>query len=248
MQISPNFLDGKNLFVYKIFMPKRLEVQKATAVGYIRVSTEDQKNSPHAQTKAIELFCAENNIVLVEVYEEIGVSGSTNVNNRPKLHEAQRSMQDNGYEFLIVAKLDRLFRDSFYAEGFYRSLAKHGSSVLSADGIGNDSTPHDKFVRSIFSSVAELELDKIRARTRAGLASRKDRGLCYGGIPIGQKLGPDGVSLVDNTEEYKAIKRIRELRNFGYSIRKIADLLNSEGIPSRGKRWHKTTVSRVLQR
>ncbi len=39
---------------------------------------------------------------------------------------------------------------------------------------------------------------------------------------------------------------ILRLREQGLSIRAIADTLNEKGLPARGKRWHPTTVARIL--
>ncbi|MFA9409810.1 MAG: recombinase family protein [Deltaproteobacteria bacterium] len=44
----------------------------------------------------------------------------------------------------------------------------------------------------------------------------------------------------------RILSRILQLRECGLSIRAIADTLNEKGLPARGKRWHATTVARIL--
>ncbi len=52
--------------------------------------------------------------------------------------------------------------------------------------------------------------------------------------------------MVKVPEEQRILTRILRLREQGLSIRAIADTLNEKGLPARGKRWHPTTVARIL--
>jgi hypothetical protein len=55
--------------------------------------------------------------------------------------------------------------------------------------------------------------------------------------------------LVMDKKEQATLGRIRQLRADGYSIQAIADTLTTEGYETKtGKRWHATTVRRLLQR
>ena len=58
-----------------------------TAVGYIRVSTISQAEkgqSLKTQQKAIENYCKKENLNLIEIYRDEGISGGS-VDNRPAL-------------------------------------------------------------------------------------------------------------------------------------------------------------------
>ena len=67
-------------------------------------------------------------------------------------------------------------------------------------------------------------------------------------IPFGFDLA-DGDDLVENEEEQKAITIIKDLRQSGLSLRKIAAELESQGIKSKGGNpWNHRSVDAVLKR
>ena len=52
---------------------------------------------------------------------------------------------------------------------------------------------------------------------------------------------------MENAKQQRAIGRMKTLHAEGKSLRKIADLLNREGIaPQRGERWLHSSVLRIL--
>jgi DNA invertase Pin-like site-specific DNA recombinase len=103
-------------------------------------------------------------------------------------------------------------------------------------------------MRRIVDAFAEYERQIIRARTRAALGAKAARGERVGEVPLGARVAADGRHLEADPREREALATIRRLRESGLSIRRIADELNRAGVPARGKRWHPTTVARVLAR
>lgn len=87
-----------------------------------------------------------------------------------------------------------------------------------------------------------------RVLTKDALDRKRIRGECTGTVPYGWRLAPDGVHLEEHPEEARAVVTLRELREEGVSIRAIASRLEATGAPSRGSRWHPTTVARLLER
>jgi site-specific DNA recombinase len=74
-----------------------------------------------------------------------------------------------------------------------------------------------------------------------------------GGAPYGWRYseGVDGHGrrfLVEVSEEQRGIRRICELYDADVYLKKICKILDAEGIPARGPRWHKFTLYRVLAR
>ncbi|RMG50541.1 MAG: hypothetical protein D6717_13690, partial [Gammaproteobacteria bacterium] len=51
----------------------------------------------------------------------------------------------------------------------------------------------------------------------------------------------------EDEKEQEIIRKIQALREDGISIRKIAERLNEDETPARGKKWHTTTVARILK-
>jgi len=221
----------------------------AKVIGYVRVSTDGQDLGPDAQRAALDSWCEARGASLVAVFEDRGISGGADLERRPGLLAAIDAVRVHRAGVLLVAKRDRLARDVVVAAMVERVARRNGADVVSADGVGNGDSPADEFMRTVIDGAAQYERSLIRARTRAALAVKKARGEKTGGnVPFGYRLGADGVHLEPRQDEQETVSLVLGLRAEGCSIRAIADRLNAEGRPSRGSRWHKTTVARLLDR
>jgi site-specific DNA recombinase len=218
------------------------------AVGYIRVSTEDQSLGAEAQRDALTRWATSAGAALVLVAQDLGVSGAKPLDERPGLLEAVAALDTHGATVLVVAKRDRLARDTIVAAMLDRMAQSMGATIVSADGAGNGDSPEDVLMRRILDAVAEYERMRIKLRTKAALAVKKTRGELVGGVPFGFKLAGDGVHLEPDPAEQIILGRVLELRSSGMTIRAIANRMNDNQIPARGGRWHHTTVARILDR
>ena len=87
--------------------------------------------------------------------------------------------------------------------------------------LGGDVTANgiSKLVFTILSAVAEAERDRIRERVATVKQDQRARGRYLGGIvPFGWRLGGDG-ALVAVPAQQEAIRRMREMRAAGASLR-----------------------------
>lgn len=220
----------------------------ARVVGYVRVSTEEQRNGPEAQREALAAWCARNGAELVAVLEDRGVSGGAALDRRPGLLAAVDALEEHGAGRLLVAKRDRLARDVMVAAMVERMAARVGAVVVAADGAGEGEGPEAMLMRRMVDAFAEYERALIRARTRAALASKQGRGERTGSVPLGSRVAADGVHLEADPAEAEAVVMIRELRAEGLTLRAIGAALEARGVPARGKRWHPESVASVLRR
>ena len=85
-------------------------------------------------------------------------------------------------------------------------------------------------------------------KIKDALQKKKRRGERLGQIPYGFRLSDDGVSLEPHPLEQNKLTMMKEMNKMGTSIRGICSILNAQGIKSRGKKWHPTTVARLLKR
>ena len=216
------------------------------AVGYIRVSTDEQANGPKAQRDAIEAWCARNGAELVVVCEDIGVSGAAALDRRPGLMSALDELGRG--DALVMAKRDRLARDVLVSATVERLVERAGARVVSADGTGDGDSPEAVLMRRMVDAFAEYERALIRGRTRAALAAKRKRGERAGALRIGERAAADGVHVETDPREAEAVALVAGLRAAGWSIRAIADELTARGVPCRGERWHPTTVQRLVKR
>ena len=98
--------------------------------------------------------------------------------------------------------------------------------------------------------LAEFERDQVSERTTAAMAHKKSKGERVGKIPFGFTLAGNGVSLVENAEELRAVELIQSLKTQGFSLRAIAAELDAQRIPTKDKKgtWQHTTVKSILAR
>ena len=143
------------------------------AIGYIRVSTDEQALGPDAQRAALNAWCERHDARLGAIYEDIGVSGASPLEKRPGLNDALDALVLEGAGVLLVAKRDRLARDVVIAAVVERMAQRVGARLLSADGTGNGDGPEDQLMRHLLSAFSEYERLLIGARTRAALRVRK---------------------------------------------------------------------------
>lgn len=219
------------------------------AIAYVRVSTDDQSNGPHAQRAAIEAWAARQGIAIVAWHEDLGVSGTAAVDKRPALLAALADVELLGAGVLVAMKRDRVARDAMAAAMIDRLATKAGARVVTADGVGNGDGPEAMLLRTMLDAFAQYEAAVIRARTKAALQSRKARGLKWtGSLPIGL-AADEGTKAVEAHEtEGELVRHVLELRARGVSLRGIAAKMNEAFAPPRkAKTWHVTQVRRILE-
>ncbi len=222
----------------------RSEVERV-AVGYVRVSTDEQANGPEAQRAAMTAWAAREGVRIVGWYDDLGVSGAAPLDARPGLLSALEAVAEHGAD-LLVAKRDRLARDTMIAAMIDRLVERDGRRVLTADG-GNGTGPEADMLRGILDLFAQYERQIIRARTRAALQAKRARGERVGTVPFGYR--DDSGRLVEHEAEQAVIAAVRAMRAAGWTIRAIVDDLARAGTVGRtGRPLGETQVSRLLDR
>lgn len=214
------------------------------AIAYLRVSTDRQGKSGlglEAQRDAVARYLAANSLELAGEYVEVETGkGSNALSRRPQLvaalAEAKRTKA-----VLIVAKLDRLARNT----RFLLTLIDSGAEVAFAD-MPQVAGPMGRFIITQMAAVAELEAGLISQRTKAALAAAKERG---------QELGKHGKvqAAVNKAEAVERLEPVipvlRELKAEGMTMRQMVAALNDRGIASpAGGRWHVSNLHKALGR
>ena len=220
-------------------------VVPVTIIGYIRVSTDEQSLSVEAQHQALARWCQTHEALLLAVYEDVGVSGSTPLEKRPGLLSALNALARD--RVLLVVRRDRLARDTLTAAMAERIAQHAGASIVTVGGEGNGDGPEAQLMRTILDAFAQYEKTLIVLRTKAGLARKREKGERLGMVPYGKRLAADGVHLLDHPTEQAVIATVRALRASGLSYRAIAAELNRRGLTNRvGGRFRHTQVVRIL--
>jgi DNA invertase Pin-like site-specific DNA recombinase len=204
------------------------------AVGYVRVSTDEQNLGPEAQRQAIEAWAARNGVVVVAWHDDHGVSGAAPIEKRTGLLAALDALAELDAGVLVIAKRDRLARDVVASAMIERLATRNGARIVSAAGEGtDDDDPSSMLMRRMVDAFAEYERQIIKARTRAALGVKKARGERVGTISYGYQLAEDGRTLVPNAGEQAIIAKVREARAAGVTFRAIVAELAAAGVVSR---------------
>jgi len=194
------------------------------AVGYCRVSSEDQAKSGislPAQRAQLKAFCQARRWQLIEVLADEGISGKS-MRNRPGLQAVLTMLQEHRADVLIITKLDRLsrsVRDIFAL--VEDEFASNGSSLVSIGENLDATTAMGKAFIGIIAVLAQMEREQIAERTKAALDHIKSTGRHLGRIAFGKKLDSGG-RLVADRDAQNALRRARRMRASGASWREIS--------------------------
>ncbi len=225
-------------------MPRRTaRTNPLAAVAYIRVSTERQELGPEAQRAAIERWAGANGIAIVAWHVDQGVSGATELADRPGMVAALADLRAVGAGVLVAAKRDRIARDPMVARHIGLAAKVAGATLRTADGVGDASGPEGVLMTGMVDLFAEHERLLIGARTKAALAAKAVKGERVGTVPYGYAVAADGKTLVADAAEQEVLAVVRELRAAGLSVRAIVGALAAKGIVSR--RGHPFAKSQV---
>jgi site-specific DNA recombinase len=220
--------------------------QQPQAVGYARVSTEEQARegvSLEAQRTRIEAWAQGNDTPLIGIFEDAGISGSK-TENREGLQKAI-GMACEKRAILVVYSLSRLSRSTKDTLALAERLEKAGADLVSLSERIDTTSASGKMVFRMLAVLNEFERDQISERTAAALRHKKEKRQPYSPTPYGFDRICD--LLVINYDEQAVIEEILELRKKGWSLRRIAEQLNKGCISSkRGGKWFASTIRSIL--
>src|SRR4051812_24461802 len=162
-------------------LPPMAKEATLAAVGYIRVSTDEQADSglgAEAQRTSIQAEAIRRGWDLVEVFTD--TASGRSLSRRPGLEEALAMMESGGAAALIVSKLDRLSRSTKDFATLMERAQRRGWAPVVLDLGVDTTTPAGEMVASVMMSVAQWERKIIGQRTKEALAMRKAQGVTLG--------------------------------------------------------------------
>jgi putative DNA-invertase from lambdoid prophage Rac len=200
-----------------------------TAFGYTRVSTTEQaaddRSSLDTQRRKIEAAAELAGMTLDEFIEEPGVSGSKPLAARPEGGPLLARLTKG--DVLIVAKLDRAFRNAADALATAERLKERKVDLIVAD-MGSEPVTQNGVSRMFFGMlalVAEFERDRIKERSAEGRAAKRRNGGHIGGsTPFGfRKIGVGRAARLEpEPAQQAALSDMRALAAEGLASRAIA--------------------------
>ena len=217
------------------------------AIGYIRVSTEQQADegvSLAAQRAKITAWCALNDYELIAIYEDAGISGKT-IEKRPQLQAALAEMKKE--MALVVYSLSRLARSTKNCIEIADELKATGSDLVSLTEKIDTSSAMGEFFFTLIAALGQMERKVIGERTKAALAHKKANGEKYAPVPFGYAEVNKRLEVVKH--EADLVAEIFSKRASGETLQSIALALNEQGIIGKqGGKWYASSVSCILKR
>ena len=213
---------------------------------YTRVSTEDQAKegfSLEAQRERLEAYCKARGWTVAKGYVDDGHTGRDT--KRPAY---QRMMAEReGWDTLLVIKMDRIHRNSRNFMEMMESLQEWGKNFVSATESFDTSTAMGRFVMDIIQRIAQLESEQIGERVYMGMSqkARTGPGILGFTTPFGYDV-QDG-ALTVNPAESAIVREVFERCLAGDTTNRIADVLNAREVRAkRGGRWTHAGVLYIL--
>jgi DNA invertase Pin-like site-specific DNA recombinase len=153
-------------------IPATIKIQpsrrsSAMKVGYIRVSSKDQK-----EARQVEALKAQG----VERFYTDKVSGKDT--NRAQLKEMMGYIRDG--DTVYIESISRLARNTLDFLTMVQDMTERGVTVVSLKETLDNSTPQGKFMLTVFGALYELERENILERQAEGIAVAQRQGVRFG--------------------------------------------------------------------
>lgn len=216
---------------------------------YCRVSTdsEDQRASYETQIQAYkELVSKHNEWVLVDIYADEGISG-TSLRHRTEFLRMIDDCMAGKIDMIITKNISRFARNVVDCVLTARNLKNLTPPVaIYFEDVGiNTLTQTGELLLVILAAIAQGESETKSSSVRWGFQKRFEAGL--------PKISPlygytkDGRNLTINETEANIVRLIYQMFIEGYTISHICMVLNSQEISSpKNKEWSPSTVKNIL--
>jgi site-specific DNA recombinase len=224
-------------------------------VGLFRVSTEKQEEhgtSLDSQEAAFRAMAEQQGWEVVNTFR--GCESATQASSdRRVLQQVLACVRDESVDAVWVIELSRLTRgDQLECLMLMRELTERKVKIIVNGLVRDPASIDDGFMLGIQSLVDHTESRRIKERMQRGKKQRAKQGKKTGGpAPYGYMNPPPGHAergtLQVVPDEAAVVRRIFKMSVDGLSDYRIADRLNELGVPSsRGGKWWKTSVTRIL--
>lgn len=221
------------------------------AYGYVRVSTDKQEElSPDSQEKLLREYATKNNIIILKVFFELGVSGRK-ADKRPEFQRmiGLAKSPDHPVDLILVWKFSRFARNQEESI-VYKSLLKkqHNVDVVSISEPLVDG-PFGSLIERIIEWMDEYYSIRLSGEVTRGMKEKALREGYQMSPPLGYQAVGHGKPFVINEEEFKIVTYICDQYDFHHAdYTKIARQLNEMGYRTRrGNRFETRSIERILK-
>ena len=220
------------------------------AYGYVRVSTDRQEElSPDSQEKMIREYALQNNIVILKIFFELGISGRK-AEKRPEFQQmiGLAKSSDHPVDLILVWKFSRFARNQEESI-VYKSLLKkqHNVDVVSISEPLVDG-PFGSLIERIIEWMDEYYSIRLSGEVLRGMKEKALQNGYQQVPPLGYTAAGDGKPFLINEEEFKIVEYMSEQFDvYDRDYTAIARDLNRMGYLTRRNRpFEARSIRRIL--
>ncbi|MCL2081186.1 MAG: recombinase family protein [Oscillospiraceae bacterium] len=219
------------------------------AAAYCRVSTDsdEQLESLENQKLFFGDFASKNNLRLVKIYADEGISGKQ-MKNRAEFLRMLSDAKLGAFDMVVVKDISRFARNTV---DFLTSIRELKSMGIDVKFLSNNQTilGDSEFILTIFSAMAQEESANLSRRVKFGKKINAQKGRVPARVYGYNRV--DNFTLAPDEYESAIVKKIFDMYvNRGYGAGRIAKELYAGGVPSKITKspasWNSKTVRRIL--
>ena len=221
------------------------------AYGYVRVSTDKQEElSPDSQEKLLREYAAKNNIIILKVFFEIGISGRK-ADKRPEFQKmiGLAKSSDHPVDVILVWKFSRFARNQEESI-VYKSLLRKQSNVdvVSVSEPLIDG-PFGSLIERIIEWMDEYYSIRLSGEVLRGMKEKATKKGYQMSPPFGYRAVGNGGPYKIDPDEMKVVDFICDEFDYRNSdATKITRKLNDMGVRTRrGNPFESRSVERILK-
>jgi DNA invertase Pin-like site-specific DNA recombinase len=208
------------------------------AVVYVRVSTDKQAQEDRTSLALQEAEC--RRYAEREGWEVAGVKQDTvtafdTLDSRPGLQEVRKIVEDKRADIVLCWMTSRIMRDQTDLAIFAREVYAAGGQIVSVKEGPFEDTPTGRLLLAITGWKDEQERITIKERLHGNLRAQVQAGrILPGAVPAYGYMwtGDTKTGYAINEETAPVIRRIFQMIDSGQSMRRVADALNDDGVPT----------------
>lgn len=218
----------------------------ARAIGITRISVTagrkgDSFHSPTIQRDRIRTACKSEGFDLIEIHEELDVSGGRPLIERPGLLAAVEAIEAGEAEVVVAAYMDRLTRSMKVREEVIERVEAAGGTVLAVDmGVQSNATASQWLTGTLGSAVSEFIRRTAAERSAVAQQRAIDRGIVpWGAVTPGYRREVVGTRtngarmwgpLIPDTKTAPIIRQAFEARARGATLESVRTFLAEHGV------------------
>jgi len=217
--------------------------------GYVRVSTDEQKDKGHsidAQIRIIREYCDKNDdYTLIEIYNDAGYSGKNL--NRPAIQRLFKDIESQKIDVVVALKIDRLSRENLDSQLVKKHCIDNDCEIILINENYDLNTLSGNMMYGIASLFAEHERKEIGLRTKRGLEEMVLQKKHPNRAPFGYVINKETGHLEINPIESVTVKEVFDLCAKGYSTRGIATFMKENNRYLQRGKWESDRVYNILK-